>query len=57
MSLFLLNMFNIMKNGYILLAFDLSAKVAHIGVPSICSNIVFSETTKPVDVKFYMETP
>ena len=38
------------------LTFDLSAKVGHIGVPSIYSNIVFSETIWPVELKFHMET-
>ena len=33
------------------LTFDLSAKVGHIGVPSIYKNIVFSEST------MYMKTP
>ena len=39
------------------LAFDLSAKVAHIGVPSSYLNIVFSETTRPMEIKFHMTTP
>ena len=39
------------------LTFDLSAKVAHIGVPSTYLNIVFSETTWPMEIKFYMTTP
>ena len=39
------------------LTFDLSAKVAHIGVPSIYKNIVFSETTEPIELKFHMGTP
>ena len=39
------------------LAFDLSTKVAHIGVPSIYFNIVFSETTGPIELKFHMVTP
>ena len=39
------------------LTFDLSAKVAHIGVPSTYLNIVFSETTRPVELKFHMTTP
>ena len=38
------------------LTFDLSAKAAHIGVSSIYSNIVFSETTKPIDLNFHMKT-
>ena len=36
---------------------DLSAKVAHIGVPSTYLNIVFSETTRPMEIKFHMTTP
>ena len=39
------------------LTFDLSAKVAHIGVPSTYLNIVFSETTWPMEIKFHMTTP
>ena len=39
------------------LTFDLSAKVAHIGVPSSYLNIVFSETTRPMENKFHMLTP
>ena len=39
------------------LTFDLSAKSAHIGVPSTYLNIVFSETTKPIELKFHMATP
>ena len=39
------------------LTFDLSAKVAHIGVPSTYLNIVFSETTWPIELKFHMTTP
>ena len=38
------------------LSFDLSAKAAHIGVSSIYSNIVFSETTKPIELNFHMKT-
>ena len=39
------------------LTFDLSAKVAHIGVPSTHLNIVYSETTRPMEIKFHMTTP
>ena len=39
------------------LTFDLSAKVARIGVPSTYLNIVFSETTWPIEIKFHMTTP
>ena len=39
------------------LTFDLSAKAAHIGVPSIYLNIVFAETAWPIELKFHMETP
>ena len=36
--------------------FDLSAKVAHIGVPSIYQNIVISETNGPIELIFHMKT-
>ena len=36
--------------------FNVSAKVAHIGVPSTHQNIVSSETTRPFDLKFH-KTP
>ena len=36
---------------------DLSAKVAHIGVPSKYLNIVFSETTRPMEIKFHIFSP
>ena len=39
------------------LTFDLSAKVTHIGVPSTYLNIVFSETTRPMEIIFHMTTP
>ena len=39
------------------LTFDLSAKVAHIGVPSTYLNIVFTETTRPIEIKIHMTTP
>ena len=39
------------------LTFDLSAKAAHIGVPSIYLNIVFSETIRPIELEFHMKTP
>ena len=39
------------------LTFDLSAKIAHIGVLSTHSNIVSSETTRPIELKFLMKTP
>ena len=39
------------------LTFDLSAKVAHIGVPSTYLNIVFSETTRSIEIKIHMATP
>ena len=38
------------------LTFDLSAKVAHIGVPSMYLNIVFSENMRPIELKFHMKT-
>ena len=39
------------------MTFDLSAKAAHIGFPSIYKNIVFSETIWPIELKFQMKTP
>ena len=39
------------------LTFDPSAKVTHIGVPSIYLNIVFSETFRPIKLKFHINTP
>ena len=38
------------------LTFNFSAKVAHIGVPSTHYNIVSSETTRPIELKFPMKT-
>ena len=39
------------------LTFDLSPKVAHIVVPSIYLNIVFSQTLGPIELKFHVKTP
>ena len=39
------------------LIFALSSKVAHIVVPSIYSNIVFSQTIGPIELKFHVKTP
>ena len=39
------------------LTFNFSAKVAHIGVLSTHQNIVSSETTRPIKLKFHMKTP
>ena len=39
------------------LTFALSAKVAHIVVPSIYQNIVSSQTIGPIERKFHMKTP
>ena len=39
------------------LTFALSAKVAHIVVPSIYLNIVFSQTLGPIELKFHVKTP
>ena len=36
--------------------FDLSAKGAHIGVPSIYQKQVFSETIRQVELKIHMKT-
>ena len=41
----------------IIIKIDLLAKVAHIGAPSIYQNIVFSETIRPIELKFHMKTP
>ena len=38
------------------LTFDFPAKVSHIGVPSTDLSIVFSETTRPIELKFYIRT-
>ena len=38
------------------LTFDLLA-VAHIGVPSIYQNIVFSQIVGPIELKFHVKTP
>ena len=39
------------------LTFELSAYVAHIGVPSIYQNIAFSQTIRPIELKFHVKTP
>ena len=39
------------------LTFALSAEVAHIVIPSIYYNIVFSQTIGPIEVKFHLKTP
>ena len=39
------------------LTFALSAKVAHIVVPSIYLNIVFSQTIDPIELKFHVNIP
>ena len=39
------------------LTFALSAKVAHIVVPSIYLNIVFLQTIGPNELKFHVKTP
>ena len=39
------------------LTFDLSAKVAHIGSQSIYQKIVFSVTTRPIELKFNVKIP
>ena len=39
------------------LTFDLSALGAHIKVPSIYQNIVFSQTIGPIELKFHVKTP
>ena len=37
--------------------FNFSAKVTHIGIPSTHLNIVSSETTRPIELKFHLKTP
>ena len=39
------------------LTFALSAKIAHIVVPSIYLNIVSSQTIGPIELEFHMKTP
>ena len=39
------------------LTFALSAKVAHIVVPSIYQKVVFSQTIGPIELKFHVKTP
>ena len=39
------------------LIFDLSTKVAYVGVPSTYYNIVFSDISWPIETKFHMTTP
>ena len=39
------------------LTFALSARVAHIVVPSIYLNIVFAQTIGPIKLKFHVKTP
>ena len=39
------------------LTFVLSAKVAHIVVQSIYSNLVFSQIIGPIEFKFHVKTP
>ena len=59
-SLFSLDMFNLVsinKFQRSRLTFDLSAKVAPIEVPSTYQNLVFSETTWPIESKFHMTFP
>ena len=39
------------------LTFNFSAKITHIGILSTHQNIVSSETTRPIELKFHMKTP
>ena len=39
------------------LTLDLSANVAHIVVPSTYIKMFFSETTRPIELRFHMTTP
>ena len=45
------------KNKFQRLILNLSAKVAHIVVPTIYYNIVFSQTIGPIELKFHVKTP
>ena len=56
-SLDILNIVSINKFQRSRLTFDLSAKVAHIGVQSTYKIIVFSGTTLQIEIKFQMTTP
>ena len=38
------------------LTFDFSSKVTHIWVLLTYQNVVFSETTRPIELKFHMKT-
>ena len=40
-----------------MLTFSLSATVAHIVVPSIYQNIVFSQTIRLIEIKYHEKTP
>ena len=51
------NLVSISKFQRSRLTFDLLAKGAHIGVPLTYLNIVFSETTRSIELKFHMTTP
>ena len=62
MSLFSLGIFNLMWQWLKTIPkvkVDLwpFSQAAHIGVPSIYLNIVFSETIGPIELKFHMKTP
>ena len=39
------------------LTFYFSSKVSHIGISPTHLNIVSSETTRPIEIKFHMKTP
>ena len=53
----MLNLVSINKFQKSMLTFDLSSKVAHIGVPSTYQSIVFSDTTWPIEIKIHMTSP
>ena len=58
-SLFSLDMLSLMRRCLkivLKVKVDLLAKVTHIGVPSIHST-VFSESTRPIELKYHMKTP
>ena len=51
------NLVSIYKFQRSRLIFDLSAKVAYIGVPSTYLNIVFSDNSRTIETKFHIITP
>ena len=56
-SLDMLNLVSINRFQRSMLTFDLLSKVVHIGVPSTYQNIVFTDTTWPIEIKIHMTSP